>query len=124
VTFSDAGVVQHNEAVITGEFLTIDDLDDGGPEPETKTKGVKNKLKAGGEKVNTETGEVTGGDSEDAGPTLSVLNDLIAEISKTISGATTSAALDLACDVISLLPKKDQAAARKLAQAKRAELEG
>jgi len=118
---ADAGVVQHNEAVITGEFLTIDDLDDGGPEPETKTEGVgqiiKNKLKAGGEKVNTETGEVTGGDSEDAGPTL-------AEISKTISGAATSAALDLACDVISLLPKKDQAAARKLATAKRAELEG
>ena len=71
------------------------------------------------EHVDTETGEVVVDDNpviDDAGPTL-------AEVSRTISAATTSVALDQACDFISLLPKKDQAAARKLAQVKRAELD-
>jgi len=112
---------------ILAELNKSDDKENGSisnGNGKTKTAGLKDKLKPAGkptekagEKVNTETGEVTGGDSEDAGPSLQ-------EVSGLIDRSASPADLDTAFGMISILPKKDQAAARKLATAKRAELEG
>ena len=96
----------------------------------TKTAGLKEKLGSKSkpnpkEKVNKETGEVTqvdpSPDSEQEGyeamPSLE-------EVSALIQRSDKPALLDVACDMISLLPKKDQDEARVGAAKKRKELEG
>ena len=82
----------------------------------TKTQNIKaklNKVDNNQDKVDKSTGEVM---EPEGTPTL-------AEITAMIESASTSEALDAACDAISLLSKQDQAAAVKAATAQRAKLE-
>jgi len=110
------------------DAATLEELEQVGKRIKTGSKDLQERVRAEylekkhaltpkQEHVDIDTGEVTGGDSNDAGPTLD-------EVSGLINRSASSADLDTACDMISLLPKKDQAAARKLAATKRAELEG
>jgi len=75
----------------------------------SKTSNLKAKLN----EVDKSTGEIV---EEEVGPTL-------VEVVNMIEMADLPARLDIACDAISLLPKKDQAAAVKAATAQRAKLE-
>jgi len=78
------------------------------------------KKPAAAEVVDTETGEVTLAGEESADESAPTLD----EVTRLITTATSPPQLDEACDMIQLLEKKDQAAARKLAVEKRQEIEG
>ena len=109
---TDAGVHQHNEAVISGDYMVMDD-EEPEEEPANKTESVKNKLRQSAPAetespaTEEETGEIT-----------------YAFVAEKINTATTQDDLELAADLINAIKDKGQKDELiKLAGQKRKEVE-
>lgn len=89
---TDAGIPQRNDALIEGEFMTLDDTP--APEPETKTAAVKDKIR-------NQSGPVADGVPVGDGPTY-------AQIAEQINTAKTQDDVDVAMDLANALDDAGQ----------------